>query len=284
MPLGNWRACLSVGLMAMGEACANGLPILHPAQPLPSGVTSLSAGEGSHWVGGQARREIHEAQLRAAGSQGGSGITPAAATAASLWSPGLFPWLSMRMGLGSGNEVGACYAGQDFRLDARHAVVFGRFAFSVGLGGIAGLLRGSDTVSNGTSAFGPTRSLSGLDASATKSFGFDVPLMLGWRSSVDIARIWLALSPSYAHAYGNLVLDSEVAPTQYRFESDALTLTGTVGLAMGLRPIFIAMELGFGESRARGSMFGNPNDSAGGSASVSAFTLTPATALIWELH
>jgi len=239
---------------------------------------------GSNWVGGEANQEVDKARAATAAGLPATSLSAAPAVAASLWSPGLFPWVSMRLGLGSENETGATYTGHRARIDARHALIFGHWALSLGLGAGLGLTHPSSEESNSTSTFGDSEPISGLDTSRTRSFAFDAPVILGWRSSADIARVWFGLRPSYEHAYGTLAFTSASTTSQTDFNANAMTLGGLFGLAMGLRPLFVAMELSVGESRARGSMSGSPGGIVGSSASVSAISLTPAAAVIWEIR
>ena len=279
------RVVLGVAILALSSvSCGGGLPLLHPAQVLPSGVTSLSTGIGSNWVGGEANREVDQARAATAAGLPATALSTAPAVAASLWSPGLFPWVSMRLGLGSENEAGATYTGHRARIDARHALIFGHWALSLGLGAGLGLAHPSTGESGSTSTFGTSEPIRGLDTSQTRSFAFDVPVIIGWHSSGDIARLWFGLRPSYEHAYGTLVFATPSTTSEAEFNANAMTLGGLVGLAMGLRPLFVAMELSVGESRARGSMSGTPGVIAGGAASLSAISLTPAAAIIWEIR
>ena len=258
---------------------------MHPAQPLPPGVTSVSAGAGSHWIGGQARSEIDAAQSQWATSQGGpQSLTPSAALAAAQWTPGVFPWVSMRLGLGSQNEAGVAYTGQRARLDARHAIGRGRWAISLGLGATMGLMHVRAVNGEGTSTFESSESLAGLDTSGVRSVGVDLPFILGWCSAADVARLWLGLRPSYDHGFGDLILNTQNTPTTLEFRSDTLTVSALAGFAIGLRPLFVAMELGFGDAHAHGTLLNSPFVATTNSASVSAYSFTPAAALIWELH
>ena len=267
------------------SACGGGLPLMHPAQPLPAGVTSLSAGAGSHWIGGQARRDIDAAQSQWAASQGGpQSLPPSAELAAAAWAPGLFPWVSMRLGLGSRNEAGVAYTGKHARIDARHAFGLDRWVMSLGLGATMGLMHARAVDGDGTSTFGSSESLSGLDTSDVRSIGVDLPFIVGWRSSADVARVWMGLRPSYDHGYGNLVLSTQSTPTTLEFRSDTFTMSALAGFAIGLRPLFVAMELGFGDARAHGTLLNTSAVAASSSASVSAYSFTPAAALIWELR
>lgn len=281
------RACAVLGAAVAALcaiSCGGGLPLLHPAQVLPSGVTSLSAGMGSNWVGGEANREIDAARAVTAGGEPVTALSASTDIAAALWSPGLFPWVAMRLGLGNQNEAGATYTGRWARIDARHALVFGHWALSLGAGAGLGLAHPYSTNSNGTNAFGVSEPIAGLDSSSARAVALDTPVILGWHSSADIARVWFGFRPSYEHAYGTLSFTSASTTTQTDFTADALTVGGIVGFAMGLRPLFVAMELSVGESRAHGSMSGNSGGTASGSASLSAVSITPAAALIWEMH
>ena len=268
-------------------SCGGGLPLLHPAQVLPSGATSLSAGLGSQWVGGQASRAVEEARAATAAGVSVTEVPTASAVAAALWPPGLFPWVSMRLGLGVESEAGVAYTARRARIDARHAFLYGRWALSIGAGAGVGLAHASSTTSNGSTTFGASEPIAGIDTSGARSVAFDTPVIVGWHSAADIARIWFGLRPSYEHNYGYLTFNAQsglLLASRSDLSADVMTLGGLVGLAMGLRPLFIALELGFGESRAHGSMSGSPGGPAGGSASLAAFSLTPAAALIWEVR
>lgn len=245
----------------------------------------MSAGAGSHWIGGQARREIDAAQSQWAATQGGpESLTPSAALAAALWTPGVFPWVSMRVGLGSQNEAGVAYTGQHARLDARHAFGQGGWAVSLGLGATMGLMHLRTVNGDGTNTFGSSESLAGLDTSGVRSMGVDLPVIVGWRSAADVARLWMGVRPSYDHGFGNLTLSSQNYSTKLEFRSDTLMVSALAGFAIGLRPLFVAIELGLGDARAHGTLLNSPSMASTNSASVSAYSFTPAAALIWELH
>lgn len=272
----------ALALVAIG--CGGGMPLLHPAQPLPTGVTSLSAGLGSQWVGGKANREVDAAQAATAAGQAPTTLPATQTVAAALWSPGLFPWVSMRLGLGQQSEAGLSYTGRRARIDGRYAMLRGHWALSFGAGAALGLMHTTTSAENGSSTFSNAEPVAGLDTSGARALAFDVPVILGWRSSADIARIWFGLRPTYEHAYGTLSLAGPTTTSQVDFNANVMTFGGLAGLAMGLRPLFIALELSVGESIARGSMSGSPGVVAGGSASLSALTVTPAAALIWEMR
>jgi len=202
---------------------------MHPAQPLPPGVTSVSAGAGSHWIGGQARRKIDAAQSQWAASQGGpQSLTPSAALAAALWTPGVFPWVSMRLGLGSQNEAGLAYTGQHARLDARHAFGLGRWAMSVGLGATMGLMHMRAINADGTSTFESSESLAGLDTSNVRSIGVDLPFIVGWRSAADVARLVQAAETGLG-PIGVLVNNAAVCPHGTTATTDLETWEKTIG-------------------------------------------------------
>ena len=264
-------------------ACGGGSPLLHPAQPLPPGVTSLSAGVGSQWVGGRANREVEDANNAAASGRGPQSLAAAQSVAASIYAPGLFPWVSMRLGLKYETETGVSYTGHRARIDARHAWLKGPWAFSIGAGAGLGLAHPTASNSNGTT-LGASEPLSGLDTSGTRAVAFDVPLLVGWRSSADVARLWLGLRQTYEHVYGTLSYTQTTNTSQSDLSANVLTTSGILGLAMGLRPLYIAMELSVGAGFAHGSLSATSGGLAGGSASLSAISFTPATALIWEMR
>ncbi len=275
-----WLVAPSAMLVA---ACGGGMPLLHPAQPLPSGVSSLSAGVGSEWVGGRAHREVDDASTATASGQGPQSLATAPTVSAALYTPGPFPWVSMRLGLGGDSEAGLAYTGRRARIDARHAWLRGRWALSLGAGAGLGLSHLTASDSNGTT-FGASEALTGLDTSDVRAVTFDAPLLVGWRSSGDIARVWLGLRPSYEHVYGTLSYEVVTTKSQADLSANVMTTTAILGLAMGLRPLYLAMELSVGGSFARGSVSGTAGNLDTGSATLSAVTLTPAAALIWEMR
>ena len=271
-------------LAALASGCGGGLPLLHPAQPLPSGVTSLSAGFGSQWVGGRANREIDDARAVVVSGQASPTLPSAATIAAALYRPGFFPWASMRLGLGHQSEAGLAYTGHRVRLDARYAWLRGPWAVSFGAGAGLGLAHATASTGSGSSAFGSTEAIAGLDTSGTRAVALDLPLLVGWRSTADIGRVWLGVRPVYEHAYGSLSFTQASSVAQADLNANALTLNGILGLAMGLRPVYLALEFSVGGSHGRGSLSGSPGSFAEGSATITAITLTPAAALIWEMR
>jgi hypothetical protein len=155
---------------------------------------------------------------------------------------------------------------------------------SFGLGAILGFAHPSDGSFGGNSTFGSTEVLPGLDTSGVRSFGVDVPVLVGWRSSADVARIWVGLKPTYEHGYGNIRLTTQTSATNLDFASDALTVTGIAGFAVGVRPLFLALEMDFGDTRAHGKLLNSTGTTGSNSASVAAYSFTPAAAIIWEMR
>lgn len=257
------------------------MPELHPAQALPAGATAFSAGMGAHWVNGQAQREVSDAAQAATGAPNAE-PADGAKVAAAQWSPGLFPWVNARLGLGSGNEAGLSYTGERIRLNARHAMSRGGTTMSLGLALMTRVPRQS-TSDTGRSTLGFSEPISGLDTSQFHAVGADLPLLFGWRSSADVVRAWVGIRPSYERGYGSISTLSQVTSSTADVHSNYYSVTGLFGFAFGLRPLFLAMELdvGTGKSDAtlRNSASGNST-----SLSVSGYTITPATAIIWEIR
>jgi len=152
------------------------------------------------------------------------------ALALATLSPGIAPWIGARVGLGSQNEAGLIYSGRSLRIDARHAFVDGAWALSFGLGGTAVLAqpRASDN------------DLPAVRIQGTSGWGFDVPVLVGWQSPAGLVRWWTGPRGGYEHLGGRVGLQ----------DVESIAWSGShrwagaqAGLAMGLRHVFLALEL-----------------------------------------
>ncbi len=239
--------------------CGGGLPLLHGAHALSPGATLTGVGFSSTFTAGAARETV-EAARRVDGSTSTTSdlLTKHAAVIAAL-APGVAPFVGMRIGLGGDNEVGLSYTGRFLRLDARHAFENGPWAFSVGAGG-----HGTINSSNRSNA--PETAPSPPSA---RSYGFDVPLLVGWRSDAGIVSLW-------GGARGGLARVD--APGSSGLRPDTLQLThwragAVAGLTMGFRHVHVAVEL---ESAYHG-LKGTSGDAK---VEVNGFSLTPAGGLL----
>lgn len=241
-----------LALAAGASACGGAAPLLHGAHTLPSGQSSLGAGVAGQIATGQAQADLDAArQLSADGGVASDAERKrwlAGAAAHTLLAPGMSPWVALRVGLGGGLEGGLTYTGRSARADARWSPGGSGVTWSIGGGASALLARPSDAPSAGSDPNGaPRRSgdLPGLDASGVSGWGADVPVLLGWRSDGSVVEAWLGPRLSIEHASGTAQLAIE---TSDRVVDTPVSWTrwsagGVVGLAVGVRPITVALEL-----------------------------------------
>jgi hypothetical protein len=119
----------------------------------------------------------------------------------------------------------------------------------------------------------------GSDGEGASGAGFDVPVLVGARSDGDILRGWLGARGGYRHLSGSVAIPQDAGTPDARG-----TLTGrqgsaggVIGLAAGLRPIWVAVELDVS------LLFGNASlelaDGTQRSSDLSGVAFTPAGAL-----
>lgn len=189
------------------------------------------------------------------------------AMVASFVAPGIAPVIGARVGAGGGFEGGVTYLGRGGRIDMRKAFSNKSFALSIGAGFDAVFLgRSNDPIP-------------WVDASALDAFGFDVPIIVGWRSTAGLYQVWAGARGGYDH--GTITARSTeptgLAPTNGTLEmsADHFYAGGLVGLAIGLRHIHVALELDASYVVVTGT-FSNVHASTGG------LVLTPASAISWD--
>lgn len=237
-------------------ACGGGTPLLHPVHPLPRGDVSFGAGVTGQLVGGPAREQIDVA--RVATSVSGDVQAPDArqqylegAVAHTALAPGVSPFVSMRVGLGSSAEGGLAYTGRSVRGDGRYVLALDDFALSAGGGISAVLARPSSNAPSETGAPGSsvgTRAgeIPGLDAGGVSGWALDVPLLAGWRSAADLVQLWLGPRGGYEQLSGDFVLNIDADPSVQQRGAAKLSrwwAGGVLGFAIGVRPIQVALEL-----------------------------------------
>jgi hypothetical protein len=200
------------------------------------------------------------------------------AVAGAALSPGIAPWVGVRAGLGARTEAGLTYTGRTVRADARHAFQSDAYALSIGAGasGVFARTDNSEQPPGGPVASGN----SSLDANG---FGFDVPIIVGWRSTASVVQIWAGARGGVERLYGDMRLEDVPAP------SASVTATrwwggGLVGGAVGLPPLIVAVELDVAYHGVSGSA---EMPGAGGAPppgpspiNVSGLTVAPAGAII----
>jgi hypothetical protein len=234
-------------------ACGGGAPLLHGAHTLPTGRTAAGAGfSGTFAFGGagEAARSGSQAERRAAEG---------------AFSPGVAPWVGLRVGLGAESEAGLTYTGRAVRFDARHAFEDDSTALSIGAGASAIVGAGEQPTDVSTPAAGGTTN-GPLDRPT--GFGFDVPVLFGWRSTAGVVTLWAGPRGGFEKLTANS--SSAQALDVRHWYGGAV-----VGLGLGFRHVHGAIELDGYYQTASGSV-------AGESVHASGVTLAPAAGLIFS--
>lgn len=271
MPEGRRVCSLAVAALACWTtSCGGGAPLLHPAHTLAAGHVSAGAG-----VSGQFAFRSNEPPPPGPPPMGNDAAHRLEeAVAGTALSPGIAPWVGVRAGLGARTEAGLVYTGRTVRADARHAFENDAYALSVGAGASGVFARPPDSGEQSTGGPGSTT----LDANG---FGFDVPIIVGWRSTASVVQVWAGARGGVERLYGDVRLEDVPAPAA------SVTATrwwggGLVGAAVGLPPLIVAVELDVAYHGVSGSA---EMPEPGGvppprPISVSGLTVAPAGAII----
>ncbi len=254
---------------ALLAGCAGSSPLLHPAHALKAGDVRAMGGLSGNAIVGPAAGSIRDAANAAA--QNGS--QPVASSAYSdgvladvAIAPGIAPFVGARVGVGSDFEGGIAYTGRGARLDLRKAFPMGkqdRIALSVGAAFRAAFLgRGAE-------------SLPGVPTNGLFGWGFDVPLLIGWRSAASLYQVWAGVRAGLDHYSIEPRSTEPVGAPELpgRLSANRFFAGGVVGLAIGFRYVHVALELDAQFESVWGS-FG------GVSGAVQGATLVPASA-VW---
>jgi hypothetical protein len=199
-------------------------------------------------------------------------------------SPGVAPWVAVRGGLGARTEAGITYTGRTVRADARHA--FGGHAVALSVGaGASGVFARSTEHDEAGSAPPPSERVPRVGPELTANgYGFDVPIIVGWRSTASVVQVWAGARGGFERLSGDLpFIPMEGAP----LPAASFTATrwwggGLVGGAVGLPPLMVAVELDVAYQAASGSATfpgpGAPPPLRDGT--VTGLTVAPAGAII----
>ena len=276
------RATLWLGIAtsSFGLSCGGGAPLLYPAHTLPPSSVSFAAGSsGRVTIGGLASAVDDLAD--AAAVHGGAVTSKERAAfvrgalARFAVAPGVAPFAAARVGLGQHREAGLSYLGRAMRLDGRHAFEWPSVALSVGLGGTGVLSRAGDKPAR--TVMGQDAGLRSVDVASLSGYGFELPVVLGYRSSADVVLLWGGLRAGLERDEFDVVLVE--TPDEQLGTSGAATrywAGGLVGFAIGLRPIQVRVEI----DAAYESVHGDLLTSGGGqTANVAGLSLTPAMAI-----
>jgi hypothetical protein len=252
-------SALATALVGLG--CGGGVPLLHGAHTLGPGSTASAAGFSSTFTAGAVREAVDAARASDVPTTRREEVGAREAAVIAAISPGVAPFAAMRVGIPGDNEVGLSYTGRLLRLDARHAFESGPLALSLGAGARA-TWNTPDKDSEPAISRIPGR---------VGSIGFDVPVLVGWRSSAGIVSIW-------GGARGGLERISNLSSgAGAAAETWGLThwhVGGIAGLAVGFRHVHAAVELETSYHGLQGTL-------AGTAVEVRGLTLTPAGGLLF---
>lgn len=266
-------------------ACGGGAATLHPAHVLPEGRVSAGAGVSSTFQLGEGKTAVDALNAAPTGSPAEEEQrTVDGVLATALFAPGLAPWVGARAGLGGHNEAGATYTGRSIRLDARHAFSDEHFALSVGAGASGILMhpRSNPPEAAASTDVGGRFTEDAKDASAT-GFGFDVPVIVGYRSAPSIAQVWAGGRVGLERVRADLPLDSSVPTDQpARASGTRVYGGGLVGLSVGVKPVWISLQLDVNYQSISGNVSfpGAAAQPASRDASFQGLSLVPTGAVI----
>jgi hypothetical protein len=277
---GALRLALSAVLLS---ACGGGGPLLHPAHTLPEGDVTFAAGTSGRFTLGGLREA--EDQLEAAGTIRGGATTPderngfvKGALSRFAVAPGVAPFVAARVGLSHHNEAGLTYTGRAFRLDGRHAFEWPNLALSVGAMLTGALARPNKQPPLEVSdEYGGDPGLSDVTLASLTGYGFDLPVLFGYRSDADVVKIWTGLRAGFERDSANVSL--VVAPNE-SFASRANATRfwggGLVGFSVGLAPIEVRAEVDAAYESVHGELVTGGEELTG---DVAGWSLTPAMAI-----
>lgn len=266
------RWALAAALLPLA-GCGGGAALLHGAHVLGEGKTTVGAGVSGTFLTGQAATELRAARNVPDTSATGASATEASreaygkgAAAVAAFGPGTAPWVSARVGLPYDFEGGVTYTGRAIRIDARHAWQNERFALSVGAG--ASALSPSHAASGSQLAGLDLRAKGGLG-----SFGVDAPVLVGFKSPSDLLSVWLGPRFGYERMRAEATFGIEPSATPGNLSLERVYYGGVVGFSLGFRRLYGAIELDISQQSYSGDVLGQKLEG-------SAFTLTPAAALV----
>jgi hypothetical protein len=270
---------LALGTVLL-SACGGGGPLLHPAHTLPEGDVTFAAGtSGRFTLGGlrEAERDLDGAAAIPGGARTDEerqGFTNGAISVAAL-APGVAPFVAGRVGLGHHNEGGLTYTGRAARLDARHAFEWPKLAISVG-----GAVIGAYADSGREPQPAPEGSGGGLRALSIRSvsgYGFELPVLFGYRSDADVVKLWTGLRAGFdRYGYNASVIETPAQPARAHGKATRFWGGGLVGFSVGLAPIEVRAEVDAAYESVHGELVTGGEELTG---DVAGWSLTPAMAI-----
>lgn len=275
----------ALAMAAMTTGCAGGAALMHPAHTLPTGAVTFGAGASEHFVIGDADHAVNEAILArtsAVPSRTANDDFVRGAIAWSLLSPGLAPWVGARVGVGSDVEAGLTYTGRAARLDGRYAFETDTTALSLGLGLSSRLLHPQeDTQSTGE--------IPDLNDGGVAGVGFDVPVIVGWRSSAQVVQVYGGARGGFESLFGTYLLagTTDDEDVEADLQAQRWFVGGLAGLIVGVAPVWVGIELDAAYHRGSGDL-SNAVDGIGtpvpaldvGSGAIDGWSLCPTGVII----
>ncbi|MBN2192501.1 MAG: hypothetical protein JW751_06760 [Polyangiaceae bacterium] len=291
--LGPYAPRISSGRVAAGcltliaTACGGGAPLLYSAHPLPAGGVTAGAGVSQRFALGEADSAASQAaavtaeEVTAAESR----AVARGVVAQLLVAPGLAPYLGARVGAGRDTELGFTASGRSVRVDARRAFARGKTALSLGVG--FGNRIGLDT-SEVTSSGAIPR----VNDTNVSGVSLELPILVGYRSSANVVSLWTGLRPGLETLWGSVLFSpADAEPLETDIVARRAFIDGVVGAMVGVRPIWVGIELdmgyGWGSGRWDVPIVGSGEDavlSSRGSGSIEGFTVTPAAVLVGRFN
>jgi hypothetical protein len=269
-----------VALTALLTGCAGGAPLLYPAHTLPPNKVSFAAGTSGHFgLGGLATAA--DALDAAAATPGGADSDAEqhafvqGALAKFAVAPGVAPFVAARAGLGDQNEAGLTWTGRSIRIDGRHAFEWRSYALSLGIAGIGGLARPGDQPPD--SPMGVDTGLRAAELSSLRGYGFELPVVFGYRSDADVVMLWVGARGGFERDTFNFTLVESPAEA-YASNGDASRywVGGLLGFAIGLQPIQVRVEIDAAYESVSGHVLLGEGEAE---ADVRGLSLTPAMAI-----
>lgn len=241
--------------------------MLHPAHVLPPGDVRATAGLSAQALAGAASQQIRLADAIATANGGvpprGDLSYARGAMALAALAPALAPHVGARVGFGRQFEGGVAYTGRGARIDARRAFGTASYALSIGAGFDAAFAGGSSTTK-----------LPGVDIGSLRGFGFDVPVLVGWRSASSLYQAWAGARGGWEH-YFIAPVTTEPTGIPATLDADRTRLGGLVGFATGFGHVHVALEIEIGYQLITGRL-------GDASTSVDGVAFSPASAVWWD--
>lgn len=269
--------------------CGAGTPLLHPAHVLEAHQIRAGAGVSQYLAYGDVEGAIERSRNLGASETGVADSSReefiSGALAHAIATPDLAPWVGARAGLGSGNEMGLAYTGRRLRADLRHAFPLGDLAFSVGAG-LGAILPNVGSRSPHTGAGSPDAvkdgSIPRFDGGRISGWTVDVPLLIGTRNRPELVSSWVGVHGLYERFSAELLFDFDAneTPALAPTTGSRLFAGAVAGLAIGLRPLWVVLEVSGGYQNIRSEV------NLGAEAylpRLEGFALTPSFALMADL-